>query len=80
MFLTGFTIATELRGIVPASILFSSMVPYATGSFVLEIFSIILCRKWIRKIRNVMYKNYLRATLFIFENVSGVKVILLKVF
>lgn len=80
MFLTGFTIATELRGIVPASILSSSMVPYATGSFVLEIFSIILSRKWIRKIRNVMYKNYLRATLFIFENISGVKVILLKVF
>lgn len=75
MFLTGFNMAIGFRGLVPASILSFSMVPYAFVSFVFETFSIILSKKWIKKIRNGMYRSYLRATLFIFENVSGVKVI-----
>lgn len=74
MFLTGFTLVVELRGLIPATILTCSIIPYSSAVLILETFSFALPRKWTRKLRNEIYKNYLRTTLFIFENVSRVKV------
>lgn len=75
MIITTIVLLDKARVYVPTAILSFSMVPYATASLVIGSASWILPREWTRAVDNFLYTMYLRTTLFVFENISSVKVI-----
>lgn len=73
-------IANQVRILIPTAALTLSMIPFATVSIPISVVSLILPRKLVVYIDNLLYTAYMRTTLFVFENISAVKVIIKKKF
>jgi 1-acyl-sn-glycerol-3-phosphate acyltransferase len=63
----------DARVAIPTALLSASMVPYATVSLGIGAISWILPWKITNKLDTLLYRSFLRLTLFVFENVSAVK-------
>lgn len=74
MLILAAVVADRIRIWIPTAALSISMVPFATVSLVVGTTSWILPRKLTTYIDNLLYTAYMRTTLFVFENVSAVKV------
>ncbi|GMT00975.1 hypothetical protein PENTCL1PPCAC_23149, partial [Pristionchus entomophagus] len=64
------------RYLVPASLLSLSMVPMGAATIVSGALSWILPRRVWESLDNTLYRGYMRLCLFVFENISGVDLIL----
>ncbi|CAD5208078.1 unnamed protein product [Bursaphelenchus xylophilus] len=67
------TVATDLRAWLPASMLASTMVPYATGALFCAGLSMFIPQKWYLWLDNRMYELFMSSCLFVFETCNATK-------
>ncbi|VDM47392.1 unnamed protein product [Toxocara canis] len=74
MVLSSVVAVNELRAALPASYLSFSMVPFASISLGMGALSWLIPRKVFSAVDNLLYSSYMRACLFVFENVASTKI------
>ncbi len=74
MLLTAVVLADRLRPTLPAALLSLSSLPYAAAAVGVGVLSPLLPKELFIRIDNAMYSTYQRLVLFVFENLSAVKV------
>lgn len=74
MLISAIFIVGRFRILIPAAALTLSMIPFCTVIISINALSLILPKKLINFIDDFFYTAYIRTTLFVFENISAVKV------
>lgn len=75
MLITAALAIDRLRFLVPTTTLFSASVPYFIGHLAWRTISLVMPKKFYVLVDDWMYSCYQRFALFIFEQVSGVRIV-----